>query len=152
MARFMLTPMTTGAWREIGGWRYPPPYDFYNGGGGPDDVPEGYYAVRDEAAALVGFFCFGADARVPGGEYDDGALDVGLGLRPDRTGRGLGAAFLAAGLDFARRELAPARFRLTVATFNRRAIRVYERAGFAPERTFRRSGGDEEFVRMSRPA
>jgi hypothetical protein len=53
-----------------------------------------------------------------------------LGMRPDLTGRGLGEEFVHAGLRFARETYSPPAFRLTVATFNQRAIRVYERAGF----------------------
>ena len=63
-------------------------------------------------------------------------LDIGLGLRPDLTGRGLGHDFVTFGLDFARSAFAPPAFRLLVATFNRRAIRVYEKVGFRPVRTF----------------
>lgn len=151
--RFTFRPMAARDWREIAGWRYEPPYDCYNFDLAPAAAPPaGYYAVFDEPGALVGFFCFGVDARVPGGDYGDDALDVGLGLRPDLTGRGLGLTFVEAGLAFARREFVPARFRLTVATFNRRAIQVYERAGFAPERVFRRRGDGAEFLQMSRPA
>jgi ribosomal-protein-alanine N-acetyltransferase len=89
------------------------------------------------------------------GAYDDqSALDVGLGLRPDLVGRGLGLAFVEAGLDFAHETFAPASYRLSVATFNRRAIAVYERAGFRATRSFiqHTNGGDHEFVAMTRPA
>ena len=60
---------------------------------------------------------------------------------------------LAAGLEFARTRFEPARFVLSVATFNERAIKVYERAGFSRERTYMHStnGGEWEFLEMSRP-
>ncbi len=42
---------------------------------------------------MVGFCSFGVDGRVPGGDYPDGPLDVGMGMRPDLTaaawGRGI---------------------------------------------------------------
>jgi [ribosomal protein S18]-alanine N-acetyltransferase len=56
--------------------------------------------------------------------------------------------------EYARRRFAPKRFTLSVASFNQRAITVYERAGFAPVRVFAHStnGGEWEFVEMQRPA
>lgn len=62
----------------------------------------------------------------------DGALCFGLGMRPDLTGqgKGLGLAFVRAGLNFARERFAPPAFRLYVLTWNERAVRVYEQAGF----------------------
>ena len=77
-------------------------------------------------------------------------VEIGLGLHPERTGRGLGASFLAAGLGYARSRYAPTRFVLAVAAFNRRAITVYERAGFTAIRVYMHStnGGEWEFVEM----
>lgn len=138
--RFHFGPIDRPNRDAIVGWRYPPPYDVYDWD--PQDDPdlllvrpeEGFLAARDAAGALVGFACFGAGGQVPGGvaagAYADPLLDVGLGLRPDLTGRGLGLAFVRAVLAEGRRRYRPAGFRLTVAAFNARAIRVYERAGF----------------------
>jgi hypothetical protein len=56
-------------------WRYEGPYAFYDAH--PDDLtglldPENaYYAVTDSEGELLGFCCFGADARVKGGDYQD---------------------------------------------------------------------------------
>ncbi len=151
--------------RAIAAWRYDPPYDFYNSDADPADLEElldcrnPYYAVIDHQGAMIGFLCFGETARVlaglTAGAYDDpDALDIGLGLRPDLTGQGHGFAFVEAGLDFARATFRPRLFRLSVAAFNRRAIRVYERAGFRPIRTFINgtNGDDTRFVVMVRPA
>lgn len=135
-------------------WRYEPPYDFYNlGGDDPGDLLDPtyqYFAVTDSTGRLLGYCCFGVDARVPGREYpEDGSLDVGVGLRPDLTGSGLGAAFLAAVLEHGRREFNPAAFRTTVAAFNERSRRMCARAGFRPVQRFSRAGGDVEFVVLS---
>jgi ribosomal-protein-alanine N-acetyltransferase len=138
----------------IAEWHYPEPYSFYDWSADVDDLQElldpelrgeAYWAVRDETDELVGHFSF---------KPKGGAVEIGLGLRPDLTGQGLGASFLAAGLEFARERFSPERFTLAVATFNERAIKVYERAGFARDRVYMHStnGGEWEFLEMSRPA
>ncbi len=153
--RYRFEPMSEPHARAVAGWRYDPPYDFYDWEADPEDLAElldparregRCFAVLDERGDLVGFFAFFRRER--------DAIEVGLGLRPDLTGRGLGLPFLLAGLEFARGRYAPARFRLAVAAFNRRAICVYERADFrrgefCPHRT---NGGEHEFLRMERPA
>jgi RimJ/RimL family protein N-acetyltransferase len=120
---------------ELATWRYPPPYNFYNGDIEPMLNPERYYGARDEAGDLIGFYYF--EPKPPD-------LDYGLGLRPDLTGQGLGLEFFLAGLDFAREHFRPTRILLHVAEFNERARRVYERAGFrvvsSHVRTFERFG------------
>jgi ribosomal-protein-alanine N-acetyltransferase len=78
-------------------------------------------------------------------------VEIGLGLRPELTGRGLGAAFLEAGLDFAAARFAAREYALAVAAFNRRAIAVYERAGFREVRRYEHftNGAFHEFVWMT---
>ena len=139
-------------------WHYEPPYSFYDHPD-PEDIrgfmePENhYYSIRDESGELVGFCCYGIDARVPGGDYSEASLlDVGLGMRPDLTGRGLGANLLAAILGFGKVTFPSEGFRLTVASFNQRAIRVYESAGFRASQRFTSLGlrPGIEFVVMTR--
>ena len=116
-------------------YTYEPPYDFYNGEDDPVQDPERYFAARDEQGMLVGFFYY--DVR-------DTTVEIGLGLRPDLTGRGLGGEFLRRGIDFARSHVGAERILLNVAAFNERAITIYERAGFLRTgehvRTFERWG------------
>ena len=127
----------------IARWRYPPPYDFYDGDAEPVLNPERFFRACDEAGELIGFYYF---------EPTPPDLDYGLGLRPDLTGRGLGLAFFRAGLAFARERYEPSRVFLHVAAFNERARRVYERAGFrvvsSHVRTFERFG-DVPFLTMT---
>ena len=131
------TPMTTKAAQAIALWQYEPPYDFYNWEeeDGPDGplVP-GAFVCLDTQGQPMGFFTFEEEGRIPTLEespYTPGFLDIGLGLRPDLCGKGLGAGFVLAGLAFGRREYGAERFRLSVAAFNRRAIKIYEKCGFA---------------------
>jgi ribosomal-protein-alanine N-acetyltransferase len=130
--RFTLKPITPSDARAISCWRYEEPYSIYDGD------PTSVDALLQPRFS---YHCFGEDAQVAAGKrlgvYEvEPALDVGLGMRPDLTGRGLGAEFLRAGLRFAREVYSPPAFRLTVAAFNHRAIRVYERAGFEIVETF----------------
>ena len=152
---FAFRPLTQEDAEQIAGWRYPEPYSFYDWESDPDDLAElldataradDYVAVEGVDGTVIGFLHYKRPHRA--------TLEIGLGLRPDQTGRGLGRSFVEAGLEYARRRFAPVEFRLSVATFNRRAITVYERAGFAATRVFthRTNGGDWEFVEMRRPA
>ena len=92
----------------------------------------------DDGGELVGFFNF-----VPEGHE----VRLGLGMRPDLTGRGLAQPFIEAGLEYARREWRPRTFRLWVASWNERALRAYRRAGFHEVRR----GEESRFVEMERP-
>jgi [ribosomal protein S18]-alanine N-acetyltransferase len=161
--RFSLTPITRADARAISRWRYDGPYAVYNGN--PASVASLleprylYHSVHDDHAELVGYFCYGEDARVSAGKrlglYErEDELDIGLGMRPDLTGQGFGEEFVHAGLQFAKATYDPRAFRLTVATFNRRAIRVYERAGFEPVETFgdTKRDGEREWLLMRRDA
>jgi len=119
------------------------------------DPASGFFALIDEGE-LTGFRSFGADGQVPGGEYDDSALDTGGGLQPDLTGKGLGRAAIQAGLDFGRRQFAPAAFRVTIASFNVRAQRVVQALGFRPGEQLPCDGGralapDPHPARAARP-
>jgi [ribosomal protein S18]-alanine N-acetyltransferase len=138
---------------QISGWHYDPPYDFYDATSDPDDREElldprrrkdAYFSVFDDGV-LVGFFQF---------EREGTRVDIGLGMRPDLTGRGLGGEYLRAGLEFARRRYSPERFMLSVATFNERAILVYERAGFRRNTVYKHNtnGGEYLFLSMAREA
>ena len=161
--RFTLKPITPRDAQAISRWRYDGAYSIYNGD--PASVDSLlrprllYHSVYDQSGDLVGYFCFGEDARVSAGRrlgvYErEVALDIGLGMRPDLTGRSLGEEFVQAGLRFALEAYSPPAFRLSVASFNRRAIRVYERAGFEIVESFGapRSGGEREWVLMRREA
>jgi ribosomal-protein-alanine N-acetyltransferase len=152
--KFEFRKMSDEEAQEISRWRYDPPYNFYDSVSDPDDLAElldprrrgdDYFSTFDDKGALVGLFQFKRDGK---------GVDVGLGLRPELTGKGLGRGFLLAGLNFARRSFSPDIFRLSVATFNERAIKVYEGVGFVHRRTYRHetNGGVYEFLEMERRA
>jgi [ribosomal protein S18]-alanine N-acetyltransferase len=149
-----IVPMTAGYAADIVTWRYPAPYDTYDMTGADLDFlldpASGYYALVDEDG-LIGFRSFGADGQVPGGAYDESALDTGGGLRPELTGRGLGRTAIGTGLEFGRRQFAPPAFRVTVATFNLRARRVVQALGFRPAGQFAASTDGRSYEILVRP-
>jgi RimJ/RimL family protein N-acetyltransferase len=138
-----IEPMRPEDFDVMATWNYEPPYDFYDDDGEEAKLnPERYFAARGDDGELIGFFYF---------EEKPDALEYGLGLRTDLTGRGFGLEFFRAGLAFGRERYRPPFVRLFVAAFNERAIKVYERAGFRETgrhmRSFERFG-DVEFVNM----
>src|SRR5262245_54371484 len=147
-------PMDAASVRAFMQWRYEPPYDIYNIDASAGEAAvwfftapqNSYYQIRDERGALVAFCCFGLEAQVPGGDYSSAALDIGMGVRPDLTGKGRGQTFAAAAIDFARATFAPPALRVTVADFNKRARRVWEKAGFQAVQTFASSYDGRAFV------
>lgn len=145
---------------EMTRWTYDPPYDVYNLSHPPDeaavaywlDPSNGVHAIFDAVGCMVGYCTFGVDGQVPGGDYSADALDIGLALRPDQTGRGLGAVFTECVIDFAQRTYAPPLLRVTIATFNERAQRVWLRCGFEPVESFMATHTEKAFVVLSRRA
>ncbi|MDX6485583.1 MAG: [ribosomal protein S18]-alanine N-acetyltransferase [Gaiellaceae bacterium] len=140
--------LTAGHAEEIGTWRYEFPYEWYDTASDPRRVDlfanparrEGLRAVVDDDGALIGFFNF---------VREDDEVRIGLGIRPDLTGRGLGSQFIEAGLAYATAEWSPRRFRLWVAAWNERALRAYRRAGF---REVADHEGERRVIEMERPA
>jgi RimJ/RimL family protein N-acetyltransferase len=140
---------------EVATWHYEPPYDFYDLASDPHDEAE----MRDPAHAqhyravlgdrddlLDAFWYFDPQGNV---------IHVGIGLRPELTGRGLGESFLRAQLDYATSLWSPATFRLFVAAWNERAIRLYARLGFSEvgrETRHFELVGEHEFIQMERTA
>lgn len=132
-------------------WKYPPPYDFYDATADPEDYDEfvnpaswpDFFYKAVQSVDVLGFLTLSLDA---------GRGEMALGLRPDLTGRGLGLVDMEACIEQAKRDLpGEHQLKLSVATFNSRAIRVYEKAGFSVRRTYMQetNGGHYEFVEMA---
>ncbi|WP_123042753.1 GNAT family N-acetyltransferase [Cohnella candidum] len=133
---FQLRPMTEEDARQLCEWRYPAPYDRYGWPSWEQMVRDGrefadpeirasqyVSAIREsgEMAAYVQFFPL------------DRAVRIGLGLRPDLCGAGLGLGLVRSAVQEAKRRYPDHEIDLEVETWNRRAIKTYERAGFAVE-------------------
>lgn len=145
-------PMDVAAAREIADeWRYPPPYDFYDMTADPEDYeefvtpslwPDFLLQVR-RGGQFFGFLSGDLSER---GE----AVEIGLGMRPDLTGRGLGVMFMRRNLEWVQEACPGMEIRLSVASFNQRGIKVYRRSGFRVVRSLVRAtnGGQYDFVEM----
>ncbi|MGH1565610.1 GNAT family N-acetyltransferase [Mumia sp. DW29H23] len=140
---------------DIVTWSYPEPNGCYDLTGMDPrhftDLSHGFWALLDEGR-LVGYRCYGRQARVPGFAYDDGALDIAGGLRPELTGQGLGQVAISTGLDFARDRFEPQAFRVTVADFNVRALKVVDALGFVAVEKFESPSDARTYVVLVRPA
>lgn len=130
-------------------WKYDGEYAFYDMTADPEDYEEitdpelrgdRYFSVFD-GDVLIGFFCV---------EQHGTVIELGLGLRPDLTGHGEGGGFLEEILRFVRERYSFESIRLDVASFNQRAIKVYERAGFVKTGSSLAStnGGLYDFTQM----
>ncbi|WP_274366258.1 GNAT family N-acetyltransferase [Paenibacillus thermotolerans] len=152
-------PMTETIAGEISQWTYPHPYDLYSMDGSKECISElmngDYFFVEDDCNQIIGFVCCGSSARVPGGYEagiykDDDVLDIGLGLRPEVTGKGLGSDFVYHAVQFIGTYFGKSKIQLVVAAFNERAIKAYRKAGFTLGELFhsRVSGKQVPFVVM----
>lgn len=113
-------------------WKYPPPFDFYDMTADIEDYEEiispakrgeHYFSIKQEGE-LVAFFCIFIF------ENKSDEFEFGIGLRPDLTGQGLGLTYNQLVINYIRENYLVKKIWLSVADFNLRATKVYERAGF----------------------
>lgn len=146
-------PITPSQIYAISVWRYPSPYEIYNLEYPPSAEDITYWldpaycvhSIVNRSGLLVAFCSFGQDGQVPGGDYSHPALDIGLGVRPDLTGKGLGHFFAKAVCSFACDSFSPQALRVTIASKNARAQRVWSKAGFHPVEQFIATHTDMSF-------
>jgi [ribosomal protein S18]-alanine N-acetyltransferase len=147
---FIIKKITKVNAEQICSWKYEKPYDLYNMDANAVNelMSNNYYEVVNNEKQLIGYFCFGKEAQVPGWNYDDESIDIGLGLNPSLTSKGLGTSFVMAGIKYAKQNLNEGKFRLTVATFNERAIKTYKKLGFITCGEFKHSKTNKPFYIM----
>jgi len=144
--------------REFVQWVYESPYDVYNCP--PEEIGDAVqynidpknnvYAMFDQNEELIGYCSYGRDAQVPGGDYSEEALDIGLMIKPELTGQGMGTTFAKEVIRNGIAKYEPKKLRVTIAAFNKRAMRTWERNGFAQNQSFEQSGNKMEFVIMTK--
>lgn len=140
--RWSVAPLTEVLAQDLATWRYPAPYDCYDFPGGTSCALRGG-AVCDARRRAVEFrACFPEEGH--GSAFAawfwlkpaeaDGGVELGLGMRPDLCGHGLGASLM--GLikrDAVERLPGTTRLLVRVRSFNMRATVANRRAGFAPD-------------------
>lgn len=140
--------------REVCSWRYPAPYDIYNEPDWDEVVRLGW-EMADPAARREEFRSLKADGVLAGFVHLHRQADcvmLGMGLRPDLCGLGLGAHAMALALAEAARRYPGVPLRLEVRTFNDRARKCYEKAGFSAVDRYTRATplGEGEFFLMEK--
>lgn len=161
MRRLDIHVLTKEEAMEINTWTYEEPYSLYSFSGEKEVIEElldgTYYGCCDDQGDLIGYFCFGANAQVPGGRDanlygGEDVIDIGLGMKPALTGKGMGKEFFQAGIAFATKEFNAKMFRLSVATFNTRAITLYKNIGFKQGTIFLSRGREFMLMEYERPS
>lgn len=148
--KFAFEPISSMDAAEIAGWRYPSPYCLYNiEHTGHLLDPSLHYFVSRLNDRVTAFLCYGEDARVPGFPYDDSCVDVGGGLRPDLTGRGLGESFLRQAIGFVQSRTGDKPIRVSVVAFNERCQKVCRSVGLTCLERFVRPSDGAAFVVMT---
>ena len=152
-----ISEITTEHARIISTWAYDGIYSLYNHSEDFIDecMDENHFSFTGKNGELLGYCCFGVEARIPTEEdvvYDTDFLDIGLHIRPDLCGKNLGASFMNSCLEFAKNEYGTNCFRATIASFNERAKALCINAGFCVEREVTHLNTKSEFTIVKREA
>jgi [ribosomal protein S18]-alanine N-acetyltransferase len=111
-------------------WRYPGQWSVYSSSDTRAASDEYRAVVSTDDGELIGFYCVGREARVPGLAPDDTVVDIGVGMNPEWVGRGHGAEFMSAVLVGIRRDHPGTPLRAVVQSWNLRALGLARRLGF----------------------
>ena len=123
-------------------WKYDGEYFFYDMTADLEDyeefVDEDLRNKNDHYEAtvnneLIGFFCIA---------QENYSIEIGLGLRPDVCGKGIGKEFLNQILNFINNNYKFNKLIMNVATFNKRAIKVYHSCGFEDYKLIKQKSND----------
>ena len=150
--QFQIFPMSQSDAKKIANCHYEGIYSFYDMENDPEDLQEllspekrgeNYWSVYSNEV-LIGFFAL---------SHNDFSVEIGLGLHPDLTGKGLGSTFLNEIEQFILNSFSDVSILcLSVASFNIRAQKVYQRAGYLPckQEMITTNGGQYPFLVMEK--
>lgn len=130
-------------------WEYEGIYSFYNNSIQKEKIEwiesfidsDNDFSIYNEHNELVGNCSF---------YYIEEFFCVGVQMRPDITGKGFGTEFVKSIINFGKQKYNYKYIDLTVAKFNKRAIKVYDKLGFKVIEEFVNTirGSDYDFIAM----
>ncbi len=130
-------------------WKYDGIYSFYDNSIQKEKIEwiesfidsDDNFSIYNEQNELVGNCSF---------YYIEEFFCLGVQMRPELTGRGFGTEFVRAIINFGKKKYNLSYIDLTVAKFNKRAIKVYEKLGFKIIEEFVNTirGNDYDFMAM----
>jgi RimJ/RimL family protein N-acetyltransferase len=142
--------------QSVARWRHPGKWSVYDQRDGDGmTAAAGYRAViAADDGRLIGFYCVGCEALVPGVEPDDEVVDFGVGMSPTFVGNGRGNAFLQAVLDDLGRQQQAKPVRALIQAWNVRSLSLARRFGFLEVGTHRcvQGGKEIDYTVVVRPA
>ena len=129
-------------------WSYDGEYSFYDNHIQEEKIngflqsidTDCFYSVMDDGGELIGnceFFNVGDAPEV--------VLAVGVQMKPSLTGKGNGLRFIQAIIEQGRERIGYDHLELAVVDFNKRAMKVYEQAGFKRKGSFQNRIRGEEY-------
>jgi len=135
--------------QDILTWKYEGIYSFYDNSIQKEKIEsienfidsDNNFSIYNEYNELIGNCSF---------YYIEEFFCVGLQMRPDITGKGFGTEFVKSIINFGKQKYNLNYLDLTVAKFNSRAIKVYEKLGFKVIEEFVNiiRGNDYDFIAM----
>jgi [ribosomal protein S18]-alanine N-acetyltransferase len=152
---FKLRKRTKEDVNEFITWTFDGVYSFYDNNIQEEKIngflesvdSDNYYSVINDQGNLIGnceFFNVG--------ESPEEVIAVGVQMKPSLTGKGNGLRFIQAIIELGRELLGYDHLELAVVDFNKRAIKVYEKAGFNTKGNFQNNirGKDYNFIIMEK--
>ncbi|RSK27678.1 N-acetyltransferase [Bacillus sp. HMF5848] len=135
----------------IATWKYEGDYSFYNNDKTEAKLQwaqniykeDNTFVICDECDNVLGNCSF---------ELEDNEYILGVQMNPSFTGQGSGTEFVSHILQFGKETFNYESITLFVATFNKRAIRIYDKLGFKTTDSFIANANNEitEFVVMKK--
>lgn len=134
-------PLTEAGKEDIRSWAYEGRYAVYNL---PQDYTfsSGLFYELHLDAERIGYVHFREEVET---------IMLGMGLRPDLCGKGLGTEVLKAVFRISESVYPEKPLSLAVRSWNQRAVRCYQKAGFFPrgeEFEMNTPGGRDRFINM----